>query len=147
MKHCITIVLTALAAYLLLSSFYSGGNAPKLLLPTKVEVNTHGKDVDAMAYLSNMGIAVTVDEAALTERYGNVELTQVPGDKLTWSFPNGAGKGFTLEVYNNFGDRVVTLMDIYNNEVSLDAGFFGSDTYIYKLSGNGNTYAGKFSVK
>lgn len=147
MKHFIIIVLTALAAYLLLSSFSSGGNSPKLLLPSKTEVSTNGKDVDVTAYLNNLGVATVVDEAALTERYGNIELTQVKGDKLTWSFPNKDGKGFTLEVYNNYGDRVVTLMDIYNNEVSLDAGFFGTDTYIYKLSGNGNTYAGKFNVK
>lgn len=147
MKHFIIIVLTALTAYLLLSSFTSGGNSPKLLLPSKAEVSTNGKDVDVTAYLSNLGITTKVDEAALIERYGNVELTQTVGDRLTWSFPNAEGKGFTLEVYNDYGDRVVTLMDIYNNEVSLDAGFFGTETYIYKLSGNGNTYAGKFNVK
>jgi hypothetical protein len=75
-------------------------------------------------------------------------LAAVANSGVEIKFANPTAQEYRVDIYNMDGNILVTYVDIYGDTVKVDPRFvaaFGS--YIYKLSGEGNTYAGKFSAQ
>lgn len=149
----VLLVITVIVGF---NSFRSGSDSPNLILhEDNVTTKPHNgggdsqnsKDIDVEAYCSKNGIPLTVDEQEIVERYGNVQLDINFGDKVNFQFTNNSEAYYVLDIYDMNGNPVLTISHINNNNISVDAGFFASGEYIYKLSGEGNTFAGKFSYE
>jgi hypothetical protein len=109
---------------------------------------TTSTDIDVHAYLAALGMTTQVDEAKLAAQYPGVSLAVVGNSGVEIKFANPTAQEYRLDIYDLDGNILVTYVDIYGDTVQVDQRFvaaFGS--YIYKLSGEGNTYAGKFSAQ
>lgn len=145
-KHLQHLSLTLLIGYLIFCSFSLSDMAPRVVIHKQDPVHTNAKDVDVMAFLDKAGIKVRVDEEALVEKYGLVDL-EVADKSINMSFPNPKEDNYTLDIYDLQGNPIISLIDIYDDEVSVETMYLQSTEYLYKLRGNGNLYAGKFRVE
>ena len=145
MKRISITLCIALVMFILFNSFKMDDVKKPDLGFTKMQpVSTNIKDQNVISYLTKMGITVKMDEEAFNEAFPGVDLKVEPGSKVAMVFPNENAGKYQLDIYDNDGNPVVTFTDIHTQEVSVDSGFFKTGAYIYKLSGDGVLYAGKF---
>jgi hypothetical protein len=111
---------------------------------TATEVSSNPKDLDVQMILNGLGVATKVDQAALEAKYpsANLNINKAQGIKL--AFNNPMAQPYNLDVFDSEGVLVASMNNIIAPEVSLPANMFNQGSYVYKLTGEGNTYAGKF---
>ena len=63
-------------------------------------------------------------------------------DNLTFDFINGTPEDFEITLFNINGQFIST----YNNETNIDVAYLPSGIHFYRLTQNGQTYAGRFNV-
>lgn len=149
MKTTSFITLMSLGLIVALSSFRSNSGTSPVPTPSKpkVEAST-AKDVDVNALLSSWGIRTQVNEQELQAQYPGVSVAPVQGSGVEIKFANPAARQYRLDIYDLEGNVLVTYIDIFGDTVKVDNRFVaGNGSYLYKLSGEGNTYAGKFSAQ
>ena len=145
----LTITL-AVAAYLFFSSFRNEAGHEVILHSKDIAPNAESptlsnpKDINVLDYLKTIGVNVKVNVHELTRKYGEVDLEVDEARKVVLNFPNPEASNFQLDIYDMNGNPVITYLDIYDAQVAVDSNFLDNGTYIYKLAGNGNLYAGKF---
>lgn len=145
MKKISITLCIGLVMFILFNSFKMDDVKKPDLGFTKMQpVATNIKDQNVIAYLAKMGISVKLDAEAFNAAHPGVDLKVESGSKVAMAFPNEAAGKYQLDIYDNNGNPVVTFTDIHSDEVSVDSGFFEEGSYIYKLSGDGVLYAGKF---
>jgi hypothetical protein len=108
---------------------------------------TTGVDADVNAILTAMGITTVVDEAALEAKYPSIKVTQVAfsnGMDVQLSFANPTAQNYNLDIYDYEGNPVASFNNIIDSKQNVPATFFNRGSYTYKLTGEGNVYAGKF---
>ncbi|MDX2000976.1 MAG: hypothetical protein SFW35_00960 [Chitinophagales bacterium] len=116
-----------------LCSFTSGG-----------ESTNENKDADVSAILKEMGISTSVDEAALEAKYPSVKVTVNSGSNIMLAFNNPTAQYYNLEVFDSEGSMVASYSNIMDAKVAVASTSFERGAYTYKLTGEGNTFAGKF---
>lgn len=145
MKRISITLGIALVMFILFNSFRMDDVKKPDLGFTKMQpVSTNIKDQNVLAYLNKMGITVKIDKEAFDQQFPGVDLKVESGSRVAMAFPNETAGKYQLDIYDNDGNPVVTFTDIHSDEVSVDSGFFNEGSYIYKISGEGVLYAGKF---
>lgn len=149
MKTTSFIILMSITLVLALSSFTSNGGSPMpSKAPVAVAVNA-ANEIDVQAYVASLGLTTSVDEKALAAQYPIVDVAFVGGNNgVEIKFANPTAQNYRLDIYDAQGNILVTYVDIYSETVKVDSRFVaGTGKYLYKLTGEGNTYAGKFSAQ
>lgn len=150
MKSLSIITLFALGLVIALSSFTSNTGSPVNGTMPKIEAapTSTSMDIDVNAFLTSLGLTTEVDEKQLEAEYPSVSVAVNTGSNVEIKFANPTAQGYRLDVYDIDGNILVTYVDIYGDTVKIDQRFVGAiGSYLYKLSGEGNTYAGKFSAQ
>lgn len=143
MKKIVFIAIACILMWIFFDSFKSD-NDIKLIVYTQAQQEDN-KDVDVASYCSLMGVTLSVDEDALDAQVGNVYLKMKPRT-LRLKFPNPDNKNYSLVIYDIHGQPIISILDISKDKVEVNRIFLKSgQEYIYKIKGNGNTYAGKFT--
>lgn len=105
------------------------------------------KDQDVSSMLEELGIQTKVNEQLLAQNNPGVIISNNDeDDKLRLEFYNPNEKNYTLNIYGPDGQLVVSYINIYSPYTIIDKAYFDSDIYTYKLTGEGNTYAGRFQI-
>ena len=110
----------------------------------KTEVSSNAKDLDVSMILNTMGISTKVDEAELNAKYPAVKMNTAADKGINLGFSNPMAQPYQLDVFDTEGNLVASVNNIISPSVTLSASIFTQGSYIYKLTGEGNTYAGKF---
>ncbi len=152
MKSLSIITLLSLGLIVALSSFTSNTGSPVNANKPKVEsangTATSTLDIDVNAFMASLGLATQVDEKELEAQYPSVSVAFNTGSNVEIKFANPTAQEYRLDIYDIDGNILVTYVDIYGDTVKIDERFVGAfGSYLYKLSGEGNTYAGKFSAQ
>lgn len=108
------------------------------------DVSSNPKDLDVQMILNGLGIATKVDQAALENQYPSVNLNINAVKGISLGFNNPLAQPYNLDVFDSEGNLVASMNNIISPEVSVPANLFSQGSYVYKLTGEGNTYAGKF---
>lgn len=148
MKKSAYLVLAVGLFVIISMSSFKYDDTPKVILKpgmASLPGNTT-KDKDVVAYLKEMGVRFMLDDSSFNELFPGVDL-ELANEQVNLEFPNATASEYQLDIYDKFGNPVVSLIDIFSDEVSVDGGFFEEGTYIYKLTGAGNLYAGKFEYE
>ena len=104
------------------------------------EVNSNPKDLDVQMILKGLGIATSADET----KYASVKVDAAAAKGFNLGFNNPTAKPYSLVVFDTDGNMIASVDNIEEPSVSLPPSMFNKGSYIYKLTGEGNTYAGKF---
>jgi hypothetical protein len=149
MKSSTFITVLSLGLVISLSSFTNGGGNPLAANPTpKAPVANAQLEIDVNAYMATLGLTTTVDDKELEAEYPSVSVEFLNGNNVEIKFANPTAQQYRLDIYDAEGNIVVTYVDIFGDTVNIENRFVGSTgNYLYKLSGEGNTYAGKFSAQ
>ncbi len=148
MKTTSFITLMSLCLVIGLSSFKSNSGSPIKISKPAAETVSKGVDIDVNAFMASLGMSTMVDEKQLLEQYPGVTVAMHSNTGVEIKFANPTAQQYRLDIYDLDGNILVTYVDIYGDTVKVDQRFvaaFGS--YLYKLTGEGNTYAGKFSAE
>ncbi len=149
MKTTFFTTVMSLALFISLSSFTPISGSP--LLPTSkvnIEPATTSLEIDVNQYMAALGLTTSVDEKALETQYPSVAVEFLGGDGVEIKFANPTAQYYRLDIYDLDGNVLVSYEDIYGDTVKVDNRFVAATgSYIYKLVGEGNTYAGKFSAQ
>lgn len=151
MKSFSYITLCSLVLIIALSSFTNkSGSSPAPMPDAKpVPVLTSKTlDIDVNAFLESLGLSTQVNEQELEAKYPSVSVAVKSDKGVEIKFANPTAQQYRLDVYDLDGNILVTYVDIYGDTVKIDNRFVGAiGSYLYKLTGEGNTYAGKFSAQ
>lgn len=152
MKSLSIVTLMSIGLIVALSSFTSNTGSPVNANKPKVEASTvttpSTLDIDVNAFMASLGLATQVDEKQLEAQYPSVSVAVNTGSNVEIKFANPTAQEYRLDIYDIDGNILVTYVDIYGDTVKIDERFVGAfGSYLYKLSGEGNTYAGKFSAQ
>jgi hypothetical protein len=152
MKSLSIVTFLSIALIISLSSFTSNTGRPANANKPKVEaanVTTPATlDIDVNAFMASLGFATQVDEKQLEAQYPSVSVAVNTGSNVEIKFADPTAQEYRLDIYDINGNILVTYIDIYGDTVKIDERFVGAfGSYLYKLSGEGNTYAGKFSAQ
>lgn len=148
MKSISFITVLSIATIISLSSFTGGSTTMAAPSPAKAPVANAQQEIDVNAYMASLGMTTTVDETELEEQYPGVSVAFMTGNNVEIKFANPTAQQYRLDIYDAEGNIVVSYVDIFGDTVQIDNRFVGGyGSYLYKLSGEGNTYAGKFSAQ
>ncbi len=149
MKSLSFITVLSLGIVIALSSFTNkSGSTPKVDAKPAPVLSSNSLDVDVNAFMALMGITTQVDEQELEAKYPGVSVAVQTGNNVEIKFANPTAQEYRLDIYDLDGNILVTYVDIYGDTVKVDNRFVGAiGSYIYKLTGQGNTYAGKFTAQ
>lgn len=149
MKSLSFIALFSAALVFTLSSFTNkSGTAPKIDAKPSPVVTPKSLDIDVSAFMASIGITTQVDEQELEAKYPSVSVAVQTGNDVEIKFANPTAQEYRLDIYDLDGNILVTYVDIYGDTVKIDNRYVGAiGSYIYKLTGQGNTYAGKFTAQ
>lgn len=104
------------------------------------------KDVDVAAMLDEMGIPTEVDEKALEEKYPGVNI-KMGEQELIFTFEGQGEQPYTLLIFDNFGNHLISYLNIEDGHVQVEREVLRDNTnFTYRLTGNGDTYAGRFTL-
>jgi hypothetical protein len=107
-----------------------------------------GSDEDINAYLENLGIETSVDEAELNKKYHGTQLLTDPvNGNATIEFFNPEANSYKLEIYDVSKGLVASFVNINSSEVVIDKELFAAGAYIYKLEGEENLFCGTFVLR
>lgn len=117
-------------------------------ITTKIAGEKPGTNEDIDAYLKSLGIATTVDESALNQKYQGTELYSDPvSGNTTIEFKNSDAATYKLEIYDVSKGLVASFVNINTGKVVIDKNLFASGAYLYKLQGAENLYCGTFVMR
>lgn len=109
--------------------------------------NKNDKDVDVMKMAREMGIEPIVDESKYVSHPGvKVKISDNESD-IKINFFNLNFKRYKLSIYDVNGLAIGHYEDFEDMKASIDTRHFDSGLFLYKISGEGNTFAGKFELK
>lgn len=146
-KRIFVVVAIGLFIFISMSSFKYDNSTKIILKPGMATQPGTTKDKDVVAYMKEMGLKFMIDDAAFNEMFPGVDLNIDTKKQVNLEFPNATASKYQLDIFDKYGSPVVTLVDIFSDEVAVDSEFFEEGTYIYKLTGAGNLYAGKFEYE
>ena len=149
MKTASCITLLSIGMVIALSSFTTSSGSTMKANPKPVaETSTTAKEVDVQAFMASLGLPMQVDAQQLEQQYPGVSLAFQNGNGVEIKFANPTAQEYRLDIYDMNGNILVSYVDIYGDTVEVDSRFVGTyGSYLYKLTGEGNTYAGKFSAQ
>lgn len=139
-KRYFTLTFSALFFAAMFSAFTTSDTAS-----TKSDSND--KDVDVMKMAKDLGIETEVDETKYVGHPGvKVKISDNESD-IKVNFFNLNFKRYKLSIYDVNGLVIGQYEDFEDARASIDTRFMEAGTFLYKVAGEGNIFAGKFELR
>lgn len=141
------IILAAIFSGNVALAYNGGSNSPSFSDAPREPEKKNPKDTDVAAMLAEMGIPTEVDETELAKKYPSVNI-KMGEQQLIFNVPQNKEKPFTLLIFDNEGNHLISYMNIIDGRVKVEREVLrNNEQFTYRLSGgNGETYAGKFAL-
>ncbi|MEX2590823.1 MAG: hypothetical protein WD334_11515 [Chitinophagales bacterium] len=140
LKKYLSLTFSALFIAALFSAFTSSDKASD-------KSNKNDKDVDVMEMAKDLGIRTEVDETQYSSHPGiKVKITDNESD-IKVNFFNLNFKRYKLSIYDVNGLAIGHYEDFEDARASIDTRLLDAGVFLYKVSGEGNIFAGKFELK
>lgn len=107
----------------------------------------HEKDVDVMELAREKGIRTEIDESFYNTGHPGVKVKISDSESdIKINFFNLNFKKYKLNIYDVNGLVIGQYEGFDGAEASIDTKYLDGGTFLYKISGEGNIFAGKFEL-